>query len=202
MTHPHPILLSGAPEGYDARLIARELAAQDAPVIHVARDDRRMEAMRQALAFFAPEVPVITFPAWDVQPYDRVSPNPAISAARMAVLAGLAAGAFPRRCVLLTTLSAAMQRVPAPEVLQGASFAARVGGRVDEGALRAFLTRMGYAQSPTVTEPGDYAVRGGIIDIFPPGQAGPIRLDLFGDVLDGARRFDPETQRTTEAPGR
>ena len=198
MTHPHPILLSGAPEGYDARLIARELAAQTAPVIHVARDDRRMEAMRQALAFFAPELPVITFPAWDVQPYDRVSPNPAISAARMAVLAGLAAGAFPDRFVLLTTLSAAMQRVPAPEVLKGASFAARVGGRVDEGALRAFLTRMGYAQSPTVTEPGDYAVRGGIIDIFPPGQSGPIRLDLFGDVLDGARRFDPETQRTTE----
>ncbi len=198
MTHPHPILLSGAPEGYDARLIARELDSTGGPVIHIARDDRRMEAMRQALAFFAPDVPVVTFPAWDVQPYDRVSPNPAISAARMAVLAGLAAGAYPRQFVLLTTLSAAMQRLPAPEVLQGASFAARVGGRVDEGALRGFLTRMGYAQSPTVTEPGDYAVRGGIIDIYPPGQTGPIRLDLFGDVLDGARRFDPETQRTTE----
>ncbi len=194
----HPILLSGAPEGYDARLIARELERAAAPVIHIARDDRRMEAMRQALAFFAPDLPVISFPAWDVQPYDRVSPNPAISAARMAVLAGLAAGAFPERFVLLTTLSAAMQRLPAPEVLAGASFAARVGGRVDEAGLRAFLTRMGYAQSPTVTEPGDYAVRGGIIDIFPPGQSGPIRLDLFGDVLDGARRFDPETQRTTE----
>ena len=63
---------------------------------------------------------------------------------------------------------------------------------------RDFLVRMGFVQSPTVTEPGDYAVRGGIIDIFPPGESGPVRLDLFGDVLDGARRFDPETQRTTE----
>ncbi|MCS5601297.1 MAG: transcription-repair coupling factor, partial [Paracoccus sp.] len=72
------------------------------------------------------------------------------------------------------------------------------GQRIDEAALRDFLVRMGFVQSPTVTEPGDYAVRGGIIDIFPPGESGPVRLDLFGDVLDGARRFDPETQRTTE----
>ena len=57
---------------------------------------------------------------------------------------------------------------------------------------------MGFSQCPTVTEPGDYAVRGGIIDIFPPGAGGPVRLDLFGDVLDGARRFDAATQRTTE----
>ena len=64
--------------------------------------------------------------------------------------------------------------------------------------MRAFLVRMGFTQSPTVMEPGDYAVRGGIIDIYPPGQSGPVRLDLFGDVLDGARRFDPATQRTTE----
>ncbi|MEM1101840.1 MAG: transcription-repair coupling factor, partial [Pseudomonadota bacterium] len=75
---------------------------------------------------------------------------------------------------------------------------ARVGGRVGEEALRKFLVRMGFTQSPTVMEPGDYAIRGGIIDIFAPGQGGPVRLDLFGDVLDGARRFDPATQRTTE----
>ncbi len=74
----------------------------------------------------------------------------------------------------------------------------RVGGRIDEAALRNFLVRMGFSQAPTVLEPGDYAVRGGIIDIYPPGEGGPVRLDLFGDVLDGARRFDPATQRTTE----
>ena len=98
--------------------------------------------------------------------------------------------------MLLTTLNAAMQRIPPREVLREAAFSARVDGRVDEAGLRAFLVRMGYVQAPTVTEPGDYAVRGGIIDIYPPGDGGPVRLDLFGDVLDGVRRFDPATQRT------
>ena len=197
MKSPGHILASGAPEGFDALVIARDLAG-GAPVIHVARDDKRMEAMRAALAFLAPEAVVLTFPAWDCLPYDRVSPNPEIAAARMAALAALARGALPGPFVLLTTLSAAMQRVPARAVLRDAAFAARVGGRIDEGALRSFLVRMGFTQTPTVTEPGDYAVRGGIIDIYPPGQGGPVRLDLFGDVLDGARRFDPATQRTTE----
>ncbi|MGB2891909.1 MAG: transcription-repair coupling factor, partial [Albidovulum sp.] len=105
---------------------------------------------------------------------------------------------LPRPFVLLTTLNAATQRLPERAVLREAAFSARVGQRLNEGALRAFLVRMGFTQSPTVTEPGDYAVRGGIIDIYPPGEGGPFRLDLFGDVLDGARRFDPATQRTTE----
>ncbi|MBD3786162.1 MAG: transcription-repair coupling factor [Sphingomonadales bacterium] len=191
------LLISGAPEGFDARLIAKELARGQGPVIHVARDDRRMEAMRAALAFFAPEVAVLTLPAWDCLPYDRVSPNPDVAAARMAVLAALAGG-LPGPFVLLTTLSAAMQRLPARATVAAASFSARVGTRVDEAALRNYLVQMGFTQSPTVSEPGDYAVRGGIIDIFPPGQSGPVRLDLFGDVLDGARRFDPVSQRTTE----
>ena len=196
MTTPAHITLSGAPEGFDARLIARELA-RGAPVVHVARDDKRMEAMRAALAFFAPDALVLTFPAWDCLPYDRVSPAADVSATRMATLAALAHG-LPRPFVLLTTLNAATQRLPERAVLREAAFSARVGQRLNEGALRAFLVRMGFTQSPTVTEPGDYAVRGGIIDIYPPGEGGPVRLDLFGDVLDGARRFDPATQRTTE----
>ncbi|WP_413864102.1 transcription-repair coupling factor [Albidovulum sp.] len=196
MTAPAHITLSGAPEGFDARLLARELT-KGAPVVHVARDDKRMEAMRAALEFFAPDALVLTFPAWDCLPYDRVSPNADVSATRMATLAALAQG-LPQPFVLLTTLNAATQRLPAREVLRGAAVTARVGHRLDEAALRAFLVRMGFTQSPTVTEPGDYAVRGGIIDIFPPGEGGPVRLDLFGDVLDDARRFDPATQRTTE----
>jgi transcription-repair coupling factor (superfamily II helicase) len=194
---PDQLILSGAPEGYDAALIARE-AARGQPIIHIARDDRRMVAMRAALAFLAPDLPALDFPAWDTTPYDRVSPSPDIQAARMATLAGLAQGAIKGPFVLLTTLNAVLQRVPARDLVAGASFAARVGDRIDEAALRDFLVRMGFVQSPTVTEPGDYAIRGGIIDIYPPGDLGPVRLDLFGDVLDGARRFDAETQRTTE----
>ncbi len=196
MPDPKHITVSGAPEGFDAQLILAE-AAKGGPVLHVARDDKRLAAMQAALAFFAPDMPVFTFPAWDCLPYDRVSPNADVSATRMATLAALVHG-MPGQFVLLTSLAAATQRVPARSLLREAAFTATVGSRIDEEGLRNFLIRMGFTQSPTVLEPGDYAVRGGIIDIYPPGQSGPVRLDLFGDVLDGARRFDPATQRTTE----
>ncbi len=191
------IKMGGAPEGFDAQLVLRELHAHGQPVVHIARDDKRMSAMAEALAFFAPDVPVIKFPAWDCLPYDRVSPNVDVAAARMATLAALVHN-MPKGFVLLTTMNAATQRIPARHVLKEAAFRAEVGQRVDEAALRNFLVRMGFTQAPTVMEPGDYAIRGGIIDIFPPGHALPVRLDLFGDVLDGARRFEVATQRTTE----
>ena len=191
------IAVGGAPEGFDAKLILDEAARAGGPVIHVARDDKRMAAMEEALRFFAPEMPVIRSPGWDCLPYDRVSPNADISATRMATLAGLVHGG-PSRFILLTTLNAATQRVPARDVLREAAFSAQVDYQIDEEALKSFLVRMGFTQAPTVMEPGDYAVRGGIIDIYPPGESGPVRLDLFGDVLDGVRRFDPATQRTTE----
>ena len=191
------ITVGGAPEGFDARLILSEVEKAAGPVIHIARDDKRMAAVEAALRFFAPDMPVIRFPGWDCLPYDRVSSHADISAARMATLAGLVHG-MPKEYVLLTTVSAAMQRIPAREVLKEAAFTARVDHRIDEKGLRDFLVRMGFTQAPTVMEPGDYAIRGGIIDIFPPGETGPVRLDLFGDVLDGARRFDPVSQRTIE----
>jgi transcription-repair coupling factor (superfamily II helicase) len=189
--------VGGAPEGYDARLLAEYLAKSGAPVIHIARDDTRLAETQTALRFFAPDVPVFTFPAWDCLPYDRVSPNADISATRMATLATLADG-FARPFILLTTVAAATQRVPMRDILKQSSFTATVGKQIDEAALRDFFVRMGFTQAPTVMEPGDYAIRGGLIDVFPPGDSGPVRLDLFGDVLDGARRFDVETQRTVE----
>ncbi|UWR05009.1 transcription-repair coupling factor [Ruegeria conchae] len=197
MKAPNHVTVGGAPEGFDAQLVLNEIVRSGGPVCHVARDDKRMEAMRAALAFFTPHMPVFVFPGWDCLPYDRVSPNADISAARVATLAALV-HQMPVQFVLLTTLNAATQRVPARAILREAAFTARVDQRIDEEALRNFLVRMGFTQSPTVMEPGDYAIRGGIIDIFPPGESGPVRLDLFGDVLDGARRFDPVSQRTTE----
>ena len=191
------IKVGGAPEGFDARLILREIEKSSGPVLHIARDDKRLNAMVEALRFFAPDMPVMIFPAWDCLPYDRVSPNADISATRMATLAALIHG-VPSKYLLLTTLNAAMQKIPARDVVGQASFRADVGRRIDEKALREFLVRMGFTQAPTVLEPGDYAIRGGIIDIYAPGELGPVRLDLFGDVLDGARRFDPANQRTTE----
>jgi transcription-repair coupling factor (superfamily II helicase) len=191
------IQVSGAPEGFDAFLLAQEVAKSDGPVIHVARDDKRLSAMRTALKFFAPDMPVLDFPAWDCLPFDRMSPNSDISAHRMATLAALAHGAAPKRFIILTTLAAVTQRVPARATLNAAAFTARVGERINEANLRAFLVRMGFTQAPTVVEPGDYAIRGGIIDVFAPGHELPVRLDFFGDELDGLRRFDPASQRTT-----
>ena len=192
------ITVGGVPEGYDARMILSEMHGNDSSVIHVARDDRRMAAIEDALGFFQPETPVFKFPGWDCLPYDRVSPNAEISSSRMGTLAAIVNGGTPRKFALLTTVNAASQRVPARKFLKGASFAAEKGSRIDESELRAFLMLMGFSKVPNVAEPGDYAVRGGIIDIFPPGANGPIRLDLFGNLLDDIRRFDPISQRTVE----
>ncbi len=197
MSKDNHILMGGVPEGFDASQLIKELSHGDGPVLHVARDDKRMAALATALAFFDPSVPVLHFPGWDCLPYDRVSPNADISAARMATLATLAAG-LKGRFIVLTTLNAATQYLPPRALLTGSAFVAEVNRRIDEDALKNFLVRMGFSQTPTVMEPGDYAVRGGIIDVWPPGESAPVRLDLFGDVLDGARRFDPATQRTTE----
>ena len=197
MSEPGHIKVGGAPEGYDARLLLQEMESSAHPVLGILRDDKRLAAMHAALTFFAPDVPVMSFPAWDCLPYDRVSPNADVSATRMATLAALC-HTMPAQFILLTTLNAATQRIPARAVLKDAAFSATVGQQLDESALRSFLVRMGFTQTPTVLEAGDYAIRGGIIDIYPPGQSGPVRLDLFGDVLDGARRFDAATQRTVE----
>ncbi len=196
MAQAERILLGGAPEGWDAELLARE-ARRGGQVLHIARDDKRMEAMRAALSVIAPELVVLELPAWDCLPYDRVSPNPELLSQRMSTLAALVSG-LSGNFVVLTTLNAASQRLPARAVMRGASFVAQVGERVDEAQLKGFLARMGFSPVSTVAEPGDFAIRGGIVDIFPPGNTGPVRLDFFGDVLDGARRFDPVSQRTTE----
>ncbi len=194
---PGLVRVGGAPEGFDAKLLADLVRRNDGPVLHVARDDARMAAMIDSLKTFAPEIPVLRFPAWDCLPYDRVSPNPEISAARMATLAALARG-WERPSVVVSTLNAVTQRVPPREAIRAASFTAKADTRIDPDELTRYLTRNGYVRASTVVEPGDYAVRGGIIDVFPPGRKKPLRLDFFGDVLESIKRFDPASQRSTK----
>jgi transcription-repair coupling factor (superfamily II helicase) len=194
---PGVVEVGGAPEGYDAQLLAELSARAEGPVIHVARDDRRAAAMADALAVVAPELPVIRFPAWECLPYDRISPLAEIAAQRMGALA-LLAGGLEGRAVALTTVNAAVQRTPSRAAMRQASFSAAVGRRVEIEQLTAWLARMGFNRAATVSEPGDFAVRGGIVDVFPPGAERPVRLDFFGDELDGARSFEPDTQRTVE----
>ena len=191
------LTVGGAPEGFDARIVSELARGHGGPVLHLARDDRRAAAMEEALSFFAPDLPILRFPAWDCTPYDRISPHAEVSAARMATLAALADG-FAAPAIILATVNAATIRTPAREWVAAASWSANVGERVNIEALTDYLARSGFNRASTVTEPGDFALRGGIIDIFPPGAENPVRLDFFGDVLDGARRFEVESQRTVE----
>jgi len=196
------LTISGAPEGQDARLLAemaRKLAPQGRAVLHITRDDMRMSAMTDALKFFAPSVEIISIPAWDCLPYDRTSPNRTVCAERMNAFHDLATskGVPAHGRVVLTTVNAALQKVPPRELARDAVFSLKIGDKVDLDVLTAYLTADGYGRASTVSEEGEYAMRGGILDIFPPGQPEPLRLDLFGDVLDGVRTFDPGSQLTT-----
>ena len=191
------INLSGAPDGFDANILSNFITEKQKSIIFVARDDKRLDLMRKSLWFFSPNIPVLNFPSWDCLPYDRVSPNADVSSARMATLAALSSG-FEAPLVLLTTLNAITQYIPNRTIVSNNSFVAIVGRTINVKELRSYFSKMGFVQTPTVTEPGDYAIRGGIIDVFPPGESGPVRMDLFGDELESARRFDPVTQRTVE----
>ena len=188
---------AGVPEGFDALVLARLVREGARTHVHVARDEARMEAIHEALSFFAPEVPILKFPAWDCLPYDRVSPRTEILAQRMAVLSTLAHKQGEGALIILTTVNAILQRVPSRAAVSKNAYAAHVGNVVDLDILTAFLDHNGYARASTVHEPGDFAIRGGIVDLFAPGSEEPIRLDFFGDSLESVRTFDPETQRTT-----
>ncbi|MCF3945598.1 transcription-repair coupling factor [Acidiphilium iwatense] len=184
----------GAPEGFDAALIARR-AAEAGSVLHIARDDARLARLADALGFFAPDAEIVTFPAWDCLPYDRVSPNPAIMAERVASLARLLEPALCKR-IILTTVNAAVQCTPPRGQFKNASLAIAPGGTIAPDALARFLEAHGYHRVGTVMEPGDFAIRGGIVDVWPAGEAAPTRMDLFGDQVESLRRFDPGTQRS------
>jgi transcription-repair coupling factor (superfamily II helicase) len=192
----------GAPEGQDARILAeraRTLADDHGVLIHVAMDEGRMAEIADLLAFFAPDVKIIQFPAWDCLPYDRVSPNTEIVAQRAATLSALIGWGqektrYPR--VLLTSVNALVQRVTPRSAFEGSSFIAKVGERVNVNALMSFLGSNGYTRTETVREHGEFAQRGGIIDMFPSGYDEPLRLDLFGDTLESMKNFDPVSQRS------
>ena len=189
------LTVHGAPEGFDALLLTRRRAETEGPVLHVCRDDSRMARMQDGLEFFAPGVEVLRFPAWDCLPYDRVSPNGELVAERVATLTRLLEPG-PRPRIVLTTVNALVQRVPPAELFRGASLHLKKGGRVSPDKLATFLEASGYGRAATVMEPGEYAVRGGIVDLYPAGEPEPVRLDLFGDEIESLRRFSPETQRS------
>lgn len=193
----------GLPEGQDARfLAARALDAsrQKQILIHVALDEVRLSALAESLSFFAPDVEMVIFPAWDCLPYDRVSPHADVVAGRVAALSTLlewkSDGLYKPR-IVLSTVNAIAQRVMPPETLVAAQLVAKKGGTLSREILQRFLADNGYLRTDTVREPGEFAIRGDIADIFPPGYEMPVRLDLFGDEIESIRTFDAGTQITT-----
>jgi len=190
-------IAGGVPEGVDALLLGELARHGGAPVLHVARDGNRLATLQEAISFFAPDVQVLSFPAWDSVPYDRVAPNAEIIADRIEALSALAerAGDDKTPLVLLTTVNAVVQRVPPRDFIAGSSLKLVSGNVMSMQALIERLETSGYGRAGTVTDPGQYAVRGGILDLYPPGGQ-PVRLDFFGDTLESIRAFDPETQRT------
>lgn len=201
----HHVVLSSVPDGFDAivvadlaRTLAKSSDGKAAALVFVARDGQRQAAMEAALGFVAPDIEVLTFPNWDCQPYDRVSPNSTLVSRRMTVLARLARSQTgeDRPRIVVATANGLMQRVPSKARVGSDSFSAAPGNRVDTTALAQWLENNGFMRQSTVRETGEYAVRGGIIDLYAPGMTGPVRLDFFGDTLESIRSFDPETQRT------
>ena len=185
----------GVPEGWDAFLLAQRRREFAGPILHVTRDDQRMARLAEALAFALPEAEILRFPAWDCLPYDWVSPNPMLVSERVATLARLLEKPSGPR-IVLTTVNALIQRVPPRGTFAGASMDLKVNGQVKPEVLATYLEAHGYVPAGTVMEPGEYAMRGGIIDIFPAGEADPVRLDLFGDTIESIREFDATTQRS------
>ena len=214
---PAELLQAGAPltlaqvadgaEGLVLADLARAIAAKpDAPAISLAvicRDGQRMAALSRALAFFGPDILTMEFPAWDCLPYDRVSPNASVVAQRMTALSRLArVKGRDKPSVLLTTVNAALQRVPAREFVATHALSVAPGNVIGMAGIVTWLELNGFTRASTVREPGEYAVRGGILDLFPPGLDMPVRLDFFGDALETIRTFDAQTQRSeTELRG-
>jgi transcription-repair coupling factor (superfamily II helicase) len=188
-------------EGLVLADLARSVAARpDAPAISLAvicRDGQRMAALSRALAFFGPDILVMEFPAWDCLPYDRVSPNASVVAQRMTALSRLTrVKGRDKPSVLLTTVNAALQRVPARDFVATHALSVAPGNVLGMAGVIQWLELNGFSRASTVREPGEYAVRGGILDLFPPGMDMPVRFDFFGDALETIRTFDPQTQRS------
>ncbi|TAL39408.1 MAG: transcription-repair coupling factor, partial [Alphaproteobacteria bacterium] len=168
------------------------------PVLHVASDDLRFEEIAEGLHFFGPDVEVLRFPAWDCLPYDRISPTADVVGERLKTLSRLLHRTDNRPLVVLTTIAAITQRIPPQSLLKNSVFYAQTNGALDMKRLQEFLVANGYNRTETVREAGEYAIRGGLIDIFPSGSPEPLRIDTFGDDIETIRAFDALSQRTTE----
>lgn len=191
-----PLTLSSLPRGAQPLVLSDLARAAKGRAVFIAPDDAAMRSVAEAARFFAPEVEVLEFPAWDCLPYDRASPALSVSAARLSALFRMQRPSSSSQLVV-TTANAALQRVLTPFRIRESVREFKVGTTIGHDSLAALLTRQGYSRTDTVIDHGEFAVRGSIVDIFPSSLDEGLRLDFFGDELESLRLFDPSTQRST-----
>ncbi len=191
-----PLTLAQVARGAQPLVMADLARASTGRAIFIAPDDSAMRSIVDAAAFFAPELEVIEFPAWDSLPYDRASPALSISARRLSALFRLQAGKAKAQLVV-TTANAVLQRVLSPFRIRESVREFKPGMEIGRESLGLLLQKQGYGRTDTVIDKGEYAVRGSIVDIFPSGMDEALRLDFFGDELESLRTFDPNTQMST-----
>ncbi|MGS1013388.1 transcription-repair coupling factor [Rhodanobacter sp. UC4450_H17] len=178
-----------------ALLLAEAARTHDGLLVVVARDTQRAQALEAELGIFADDLPVLQFPDWETLPYDAFSPHPEIVSQRIATLYRLPG---VKRGVLVVPVATLMQRIAPRTHITGSGLVMSKGQQLDLAAEQRRLEASGYRHVPQVAEPGDFAVRGALLDIFPMGTAEPYRIELFDDEVDSIRSFDPETQRSQQ----
>ena len=166
-------------------------------LVHICSNAQELAGIEESLSFFAPWLEIVHLPAWDCLPYDRVSPSTQTIANRIEALNRIVQHKLEDGPVLvLTTANAVLQRLVPMEVLTGQQFSMAPGNIVEVDKLVERLVGEGFDRTSTVRERGEFAVRGGILDLFVPGEDSPVRLDFFGDTLESIRTFDPVSQLT------
>ena len=190
------LTLAGVPDGYLPWLLADLSRAAPTRAVFIAADEAEMRSVAATAHYFAPELELVQFPAWDCLPYDRASPTLRIMAERLGALHRLQAKPKGTELVV-TTANAATQRTLTPFRVRQLVAKLAPGERIGRDKLSELLTANGYVRTDTVHDQGEYAVRGGLVDLFPSGEEAALRLDFFGDEIESVRTFDPADQRTT-----
>lgn len=184
----------GQPAGSSLALLLTQTArAHSGPVVMIARDSHTARNLEDELRVFAGDLPVLHFPDWETLPYDLFAPHPEIVSQRIATLYRLPG---IQRGVLVVPVATLMQRLSPRSHIAGFGLSLARGQRFDLAAEQRRLESSGYRHVPQVNEPGDFAVRGALIDIFPMGANEPYRVELFDEDIESIRSFDPETQRS------
>ncbi len=191
--------LAGVAKDAEAFAIKGAFDASNKDVLCILSDGVSLKQVHDTLRFIAPDIDILAFPAWDTVPYDRVSPNATVLSKRIETLAKLALESRPKkRRLVLTSIGAAIQKLPPKKVFLNTRKAIQVGGKLKFDDFLHYAAVNGYTRVEQVMESGEYAVRGDIIDIFPSGAEQPLRIDLFDDEVERLRLFEVETQRSTE----